>query len=64
MKGIPTQTIINTAKRMNLTLEELYMKLYNGDEITFDLLLDNNCFRKTKCYEQVNMSQFVRKMKF
>ena len=63
-KGLPTQTIINTAKRMNITLEELYMKLYDGEEITFDLLLDNNCFRKTKCYQQINLSQFIRRIKF
>ena len=64
MKSIPTITIINTAKRMNLTIEQLYMKLYRGEEIIFDLLQDNNCFKKSKCYQQTNLSQFTRTIKF
>jgi hypothetical protein len=37
MKGIPNRVIKYTAKQMEITVFELYEKLYNGDTITFDL---------------------------
>ena len=37
MKGVPTSTIKYTAKNLNLTVFELYKKLYQGDKIMFDL---------------------------
>ena len=37
MKGVPTSTIKYTAKKLNLSVFELYEKLYQGDKIMFDL---------------------------
>lgn len=37
MKGVPNTTIKYTAKNLNLTVFELYEKLYEGDKIMFDL---------------------------
>ncbi|MCI4442518.1 MAG: hypothetical protein JHC39_03335, partial [Lentimicrobium sp.] len=37
MKGVPNTTIKYTAKNLNLTVFELYEKLYEGEKIMFDL---------------------------
>jgi hypothetical protein len=37
MKGVPNSTIKYTAKNLNLSVFELYEKLYKGDKIKFDL---------------------------
>ena len=37
MKGVPTQSIEYYAKNNNLTMFQVYEKLYDGEKITFDL---------------------------
>ena len=64
MKGIPLPVINNYCKDHGITPEELYLQLYEGEEITFDLLNGSNCFRKNKYYEQYTPSTFKRKVKF
>ena len=64
LKGCPKQCILNKCKRMNITVEELYERLYNGESITFDLTDGCNCFRKTKCFQQITLPQFLRKVQF
>ena len=64
MKSIPKQCILNYSKHHNITVVELYEKLYNGEEITFNLLDGCNCFRKNKSYQQINLPLFNRTMKF
>ena len=64
MRGVPKQCIINYCKKNNLTLEQLYDKMYNGESITFDLLDGSNAFKKTKSYQQINLPNFKRIMKF
>ena len=64
LKGIPKQVILNKCRALNVTVEELYMKLLKGEEIEFNLLDGSNCFRKNKMYEQTNMESFKRKVKF
>ena len=64
MKGIPKQVILNKCKRMNITVEELYERMYHGESITFNLLDGCNCFKKTKSYQQTNLNQFSRTVKF
>ena len=64
MKGIPQAVILNHCKERKWTLEDLYMKLFNGEKITFNLLDGSNCFRKNKYYEQYTPKVFVRTVKF
>ena len=64
LKGVPRQVILNKCKRMGISVEDLYQRLYNGEEITFDLLDGSNAFRKSKCYQQINLPVFERKIKF
>lgn len=64
LKGIPYQVIINKCKNMNITVEELYEKLYKGETITFNLLDGANGFKKSKAFQQTNLPTFTRKVKF
>ena len=64
MKGIPQSVILNHCSKRNWTLEELYMKLFNGEKIVFDLLDGSNCFRKNKYYEQYTPKVFKRTVSF
>jgi hypothetical protein len=64
MKGIPQPVLMNYCTSHNMTLEELYMKLYNGEEITFNLLDGSLGFRKNKLYEQYTPACFTRKISF
>lgn len=53
LKGIPKLVILNKCKRMNITVEELYERMYNREEMTFNLLDGSNCFRKSKSFQQI-----------
>ncbi|KAK8898932.1 hypothetical protein M9Y10_001224 [Tritrichomonas musculus] len=64
MKGVPKQCIINKAKRMGITIEKLYERMYEGEKIEFDLKDGMNCFKKTKTFQQITLPQFIRKVKF
>ena len=64
LKGIPHQVILNKCKRMGITVEELYERLYKGEEMEFDLLDGTNAFKKTKTFQQTNLPTFTRKLKF
>ena len=64
MKGVPKQCILNKCKRMGITVEELYERMYNGEAVTFDLTDGCNCFKKTKTFDQISLPQFFRKVQF
>ena len=64
MKGVPNQCILNKCKRMGITVEELYDRMYHGEEIEFNLVDGCNCFKKTKTYSQITLPQFIRRIKF
>ena len=64
LKGIPKQCILNKCKRLGITVEDLYERLYKGEEIEFDLLDGSTCFKKSKNYQQVNLPQFKRIIRF
>jgi hypothetical protein len=64
LKGIPDQVIKNYCKDNGITVEELYLQMYNGKEITFDLLNGSTCFRKNKTYHQYTPTVFTRKIQF
>ena len=64
MKGVPKQVILNHCKRLGISVVELYERMYQGEEMTFDLTDGSNCFRKTKTFNQVTLPQFTRTLKF
>ena len=64
MRGVPKQCILNKCKRLGITLEELYERLYEGEEMKFNLLDGSNAFKKTKSYQQINLPVFTRTVKF
>lgn len=64
MKGVPKQCVLNKCKRMGITVEELYERMYNGESITFDLTDGSNCFKKTKTFDQITLPQFYRRVQF
>ena len=64
MKGVPNQCILNKCKRMGITVEELYERMYHGEVVEFDLTDGTNCFRKTKTYQQITLPQFIRRLQF
>ena len=65
MKGVPDDVIINTCKDMNITVEELYERMYDGSEIDFNLLNSNKPkFEFTKDFQIMIKEKFSRKVKF
>lgn len=59
LKGIPKQCILNKCKRMGITLEKLYERLYDGEEMKLNLLDGSDCFKKSKSYHQINLPVFT-----
>lgn len=57
MKGIPAQSIEYTKNNLNVSYHELYMKLYNGEKIKFDLLCGGQ-----RCNFQYNKDLSVRSL--
>lgn len=49
---------------MEISVEELYEKLYRGEAITFNLLDGANGFKKSKTFQQTNLPTFTRRIKF
>ena len=65
MKGVPEKVIRNTAKDMNIQLYELYDKMYDGEEISFDLLNSNMpSFEYQKNFGIKLREEFKRILKF
>ena len=48
LKGIPKEVIYYTAKAMKISIEELYLKLFNGEKITFYISRYKPSFKFTK----------------
>jgi hypothetical protein len=64
MKGVPQAVLNNYCHERGITLEDMYMKLYNEEEITYNLLDGSLGFRKNKFYEQYTPECFTRKISF
>lgn len=65
MKGVPDDVIINTCKDMNITVEELYERMYIGNEVDFNLLNSNKPkFEFTKDFQIMIKEKFSRRIKF
>ena len=64
MKGVPCDSIKYYAKNNNLTMMELYKKLYEGETITFDLLAVRPKFDMRKNMSIITKTKFDRDIKF
>ena len=64
MKGIPQPVLKRECMKNDWTLEDLYMYLYDGNTIKFNLLEGCNCFRKNKTYEMITPDVFFRTVRF
>jgi hypothetical protein len=67
MKGIPEKVIYHTADTiLGCGVLELYERLYNGEEISFDLTMAGKraCFQQNKNMTINTKSIFTRKLKF
>lgn len=67
MKGIPGEAIEHYKETNNLkSVYELYERLYNGDEITFDITAGGKkcCFEFLNNYSIATKEEFKRKVKF
>ena len=63
MKGVNLDCVKLYSEENNLTLFDIYNKLYNGEEITFDLLKAKPCFKMNDNQTVTNQLDFKRNIK-
>ena len=66
MKGIPTSCIKYFAGQHNITVLDMYTKLFNNKTIKFDIIHDGNKFvcRNNKDHTISNVSDSTRKCQY
>ena len=63
MKGVNLDCVKLYAEENNLSIFDIYNKLYNGEEITFDLLKAKPCFKMNDNQTVTNLLNFERSIK-
>ena len=63
MKGVNLDCVKLYAEEHNLTVFDVYNKLFNGEEITFDLLKAKPCFKMNDNQTVTNQLDFKRRIK-
>ena len=63
MKGVNLDCVKLYAEENNLSIFDIYNKLYNGEEITFDLLKARPCFKMNDNQTVTNLTTFERSIK-
>ena len=63
MKGVNLDCVKLYSEENNCEIFDIYNKLYNGDEITFDLLKAKPCFKMNDNQTVTNLSTFERTIK-
>ena len=63
MKGVNLDCVKLYSEENNLSLFDIYNKLYNGEEITFDLLKAKPCFKMNDNQTVTNLLNFDRTIK-
>ena len=63
MKGVNLDCVKLYSEENNCEIYDIYNKLYNGDEITFDLLKAKPCFKMNDNQTVTNLSTFERTIK-
>jgi len=65
MKGVPGYAIQDYCKKEGIDEFELYMRLYRGEKVTFQLAAGGRpVFRKTKAIQQITIDDFSRTVGF
>jgi hypothetical protein len=64
MKGIPQGVIDQYCKDWNITPEQLYMKIYYGHPIKFDLVKGSPHIQKDRTYQQYTEKMFIKTIYF
>ena len=63
MKGVNLDCVKLYSEVTNCEIFDIYNKLYNGDEITFDLLKAKPCFKMNDNQTVTNLLNFERTIK-
>jgi hypothetical protein len=63
LKGVPNSSVLDAAK-LNGGVEQVYQDLYDGEEVTFNLLAGAVRFKRNKDYSYSNVSEFYRNVSF
>lgn len=63
MKGVNLDCVKLYAEENNLTIFDIYNKLYNGETLTFDLLKAKPCFKMNDNQTVTNLTTFERSIK-
>lgn len=63
MKGVNLDCVKLYGEENNLSIFDIYNKLYNGEEITFDLLKAKPCFKMNDNQTVTNLKAFERSIK-
>ncbi len=63
MKGVNLDCVKLYAEENNIEIYDIYNKLYNGEEITFDLLKAKPCFKMNDNQTVTNLLSFERTIK-
>lgn len=63
MKGVNLDCVKLYGEENNLSIFDIYNKLYNGEEITFDLLKAKPCFKMNDNQTVTNLLNFERSIK-
>lgn len=65
MKGVPSKAVESAAKELNISVFDLYKKMYEGEEIEFDLISNNlPSFEYQKNFGIKLRKEFKRILKF
>jgi hypothetical protein len=63
-KGLTKECILYRTKEMNITVIELYERLFDGEEIEFDLCCNDSVKFEKDGFSYITKSEFKRKVSF
>jgi hypothetical protein len=63
-KGLTTKCIEYKAKELNISVIELYERLFNNEEIEFDLCADYAVKFEKNAFSYITKNEFKRKISF
>ena len=63
-KGLTKQCVLYRAKELNITVFELYERLFNNEEIEFDLCADYAVKFEKNAFSYITKNEFKRRVSF